>query len=133
MIKILVIDNDKDMCQLISEILQEEMYEVDISYNGEDALLKIKKNSYDLLILDYKLFGISGLTVLEKVRQIKPLIKVIMISAFGDKSIKARARELGVSDFLDKPFDIKRLTRRVKDILTKKTAEKELKKRWLFF
>ena len=129
MIKILVIDNDKDMCQLISEILQEEMYEVDISYNGEDALLKIKKNSYDLLILDYKLFGISGLTVLEKVRQIKPLIKVIMISAFGSDSTKAKARELGAGDFIDKPFDIKRLTRIVKDILTKKTAEKELKKR----
>ena len=128
MIKILVIDNDKDMCQLFSEILQEEMYEVDISYNGEDALLKIKKNSYDLLILDYKLFGISGLTVLEKVRQIKPLIKVIMISAFGSDSTKAKARELGAGDFIDKPFDIKRFVQAVQDILTRKTNKEKLKK-----
>jgi len=52
-----------------------------------------------------------------------------MISAFGSDSTKAKARELGAFDFIDKPFDIKRLTRRVQDILTKKTAEKELKKR----
>jgi len=66
MARILVVDDYKDMCQLISEILQEESYEVNISYDGEDALSKIKENSYDLVILDYKLFGISGLVVLEK-------------------------------------------------------------------
>jgi DNA-binding response OmpR family regulator len=51
-----------------------------------------------------------------------------MISAFGDKSIKARARELGVSDFLDKPFDIKRFVQAVQNILTKKTNKEKLKK-----
>jgi len=125
MARILVVDDDKDMCQLISEILQEESCEVNISYNGEDALSKIKENSYDLVILDYKLFGISGLGVLEKARQIKPLIKVIMISAFGNDSTKAKARELGAFDFIDKPFDIKRFIQAVQDILIKKTVEKE--------
>ena len=125
MARILVVDDDKDMCQLISEILQEESCEVNISYNGEDALSKIKENSYDLVILDYKLFGISGLVVLEKARQIKPLIKVIMISAFGNDSTKAKARELGAFDFIDKPFDIKRFIQAVQDILIKKTVEKE--------
>ena len=125
MARILVVDDDKDMCQLISEILREESYEVNISYNGEDALSKIKENSYDLVILDYKLFGISGLGVLEKARQIKPLIKVIMISAFGNDSTKAKARELGAFDFIDKPFDIKRFIQAVQDILIKKNVEKE--------
>jgi DNA-binding NtrC family response regulator len=125
MARILVVDDDKDMCQLISEILQEESCEVNISYNGEDALSKIKENSYDLVILDYKLFGISGLVVLEKARQVKPSIKVIMISAFGDDSTKAKARELGAFDFIDKPFDIKRFIQAVQDILIKKTVEKE--------
>jgi len=125
MARILVVDDDKDMCHLISEILQEESYEVNISYNGEDALSKIKENSYDLVILDYKLFGISGLGVLEKARQIKPLIKVIMISAFGNDSTKAKARELGAFDFIDKPFDIKRFIQAVQDILIKKNVEKE--------
>jgi len=109
------------MCQLISEILQEESCEVNISYNGEDALSKIKENSYDLVILDYKLFGISGLVVLKKACQVKPSIKVIMISAFGDDSTKAMARELGAFDFIDKPFDIKRFIQAVQDILTRET------------
>ena len=125
MARIIIVDDDKDMCQLISEILREESYEVNISYNGEDALSKIKENSYDLVILDYKLFGISGLVALEKARQIKPLIKVIMISAFGNDSTKAKARELGAFDFIDKPFDIKRFIQAVQDILIKKNVEKE--------
>ena len=79
--------------------------------------MKIKENHYDLIVLDYKLNEMSGLMVLEKALQMIPLLKVMMISAFGDKSIKARARELGVSDFLDKPFDIKRFVQTVKDIL----------------
>ena len=128
MAKILVVDDNLDMCKIISEILKEEGYSVHSSYNGEDALMKIKKNHYDLIILDYKLNEMSGLMVLEKALQMIPSLKVMMISAFGDKSIKARARELGVGDFLDKPFDIKRFIQAVQDILTRKTNKEKLKK-----
>jgi len=125
MAKILVVDNNLDMCQIISDILKEGGYTVNISYNGEDALRKIKKDHYDLIVLDYRLGGISGLVVLEKALQIIPSLKIIMISAFGSDSTKAKARELGAFDFIDKPFDIKILIRRVQDILAKKTPEKE--------
>jgi len=125
MAKILAVDDDLDMCQIISDILKEEGYSVNSSNTGEDALMKIKKNHYDLIVLDYRLNGISGLVVLEKALQMRPSLQVMMISAFGDKSIKTRAGELGVGDFLDKPFDIKRLIQAVQDILSKKTAEKE--------
>jgi CheY-like chemotaxis protein len=124
MAKILVVDDELDMCQIISDILKEGGHSVDSSYNGEDALMKIKKNHYDLIVLDYILNEMSGLMVLEKALQMIPSLKVMMISAFGDKSIKARARELGVSDFLDKPFDIKRFVQAVQDILNKKINKK---------
>jgi CheY-like chemotaxis protein len=124
MAKILVVDDELDMCQIISDILKEGGHSVDSSYNGEDALMKIKKNHYNLIVLDYKLNEMSGLMVLEKALQMIPSLKVMMISAFGDKSIKARARELGVSDFLDKPFDIKRFVQAVQDILNKKINKK---------
>lgn len=127
MAKILVVDDELDMCQIISDILKEEGHSVNSSNNGEDALIKIKKNHYDLIVLDYKLNEMSGLMVLKKALQMIPSLKVIMISAFGDKSIKARARELGVSDFLDKPFDIKRFVQAVQDILTRKTNKEKLK------
>jgi len=124
MAKILVVDDDLDMCQIISDILKEEGYSVNSSYNGEDALMKIKKNHYDLIVLDYKLNEMSGLMVLEKALQMIPSLKIIMISAFGSNSTKAKARDLGAFDFIDKPFDIKILTQSVQDVLTKKTTEK---------
>jgi len=124
MAKILVVDDDLDMCQIISDILKEEGYSVNSSYNGEDALMKIKKNHYDLIVLDYKLNEMTGLMVLEKALQMIPSLKIIMISAFGSNSTKAKARDLGAFDFIDKPFDIKILTQSVQDVLTKKTTEK---------
>ncbi|MBE3093459.1 MAG: response regulator [Actinobacteria bacterium] len=128
MAKILVVDDDLDMCEIISDILKEEGYSVNSSYNGEDALMKIKKNHYDLIVLDYKLNEMSGLMVLEKSLQMIPSLKVIMISAFGDDSTKSKARELGAFDFIDKPFDLKRFVQAVQDILTRKTNKEKLKK-----
>lgn len=125
MAKILVVDDNLDMCQIISDILKEKGHSVNISVNGEEALRKIKKKHYDLIVLDYKLNGISGLVVLEKALQIIPSLKIIMISAFGSDSTKTKASELGVSDFMDKPFDIKRFVQTVHDVLTEKAAEKK--------
>lgn len=115
--KILVVDDEKDMCNVISHIFREEGYLVNIAHNGESALGKLKKQKYDLMILDFKLSGISGLTILEEANQISPTLPVIMISAFGDKNVKAKAQKLGSAYFLDKPFDIAKLLRIAKNLL----------------
>lgn len=108
-VKVLVVDNDRDVCWVISDILKEEGYSVNIACDGKTAMEKIQKKEYGVMILDYKLFGISGLTILEAVRKIKPSMQIIMISAFGNEYVRARAEELGAYGFLDKPFDIKGL------------------------
>ena len=113
MVNVLVVDDDKDMCDLISYALEDEGYHVNKAYNGENALKEITKQPYDIMILDYILPGSTGLAVLEETRKTKPSMKTIMISGFADDSIKSRAKALGAYDFLDKPFDIKRL---VKDV-----------------
>lgn len=115
--RVLLVDNDRDMCRVISDVLKQEAIKVNIAYDGESALAKVKKQPYDLMLLDYKLPGISGLTVLEKIHQIRPSLKTIMISAFGNESTKARAKELGAYAFLDKPFNIKGLVKVVKKAL----------------
>lgn len=117
--KILVVDNDKDMCWLIASILREEGYCVDNVYDGESALLKINHHHYEIIVLDYKLSGLSGLSILEKARQINSSNETIMISAFGDESVRAKTRELGAYAFLDKPFHIDRLKKTVKKALIK--------------
>lgn len=116
----LIVDNDRDMCGVISDVLKQAGIKVNIAYDGESALAKVKKHRYDLMLLDYKLPGISGLTVLEKIHQIRPSLKAIMISAFGDESTMARAKELGAYAFLDKPFNIEGLVKVVKKALNGK-------------
>ena len=113
MVNVLVVDDDKDMCELISYALEDEMCHVNKVYDGENALKEITNQPYDIMILDYVLPGRSGLAVLEETHKTKPSIKTIMISGFADDSIKSRAKALGAYDFLDKPLDIKRL---VKDV-----------------
>lgn len=115
--KILVVDDDKDLCDLISDIMEEDGYSVKKVYDGNSALDEILETKYDVMIIDNKLSGISGINVIERSKYLNPAIKTIMISAYGNTSTKLRARDLGVYDFLDKPFDIKLLVNRVGDVL----------------
>lgn len=115
--KILVVDNDKDMSWLIASILKEEGLRVDVAYDVKTALAKINRHQYEVMVLDYKLSGMSGLTVLEKAHQIKPPIVTIMISAFRNESIRAKVKEFGAYAFLDKPFNIDKLVKIVKRAL----------------
>lgn len=117
---ILVVDDDRDMCRIISSFLKDEGHRVDKAYDGEQAIKKIKRRGYNLMLLDYKLPDMDGINVLKAVRRIEPSIKVIMISAYGSTSIKSIAKKLRVYRFLDKPFDVNRLIKIVKDALAKK-------------
>ncbi|MDP8313694.1 MAG: response regulator [Candidatus Celaenobacter antarcticus] len=110
MIRILIVDDDKDLCKIFSDILKEEGYFIKIAYDGESAIKKLKDKKYNLMVLDYKLKNDkNGLQVLEEAKQIDPSLITIMISAYGNKEIRARAKKLGAYSFLDKPFNIKKL------------------------
>jgi len=119
MIKILLVDDDKDFCKIVSDVLKEEGYVVKIAYDGESALNKLKDEKYHLMILDYKLGEKNGLQVFEESKKINPSLITIMISAYGNKKVRARAKELGTYSFLDKPFNIKRLVNIVNKALIK--------------
>jgi DNA-binding response OmpR family regulator len=111
---ILIVEDEKDMGRLLCDILHEEGYKVNNAFDGQTAISKMRKNHYDLMILDYNLSGMTGFNVLDKAREIKPDLKTIMISAYGDNKIKNRAKDYGVNDFLDKPFDINNLLQTIK-------------------
>ena len=117
--RVIVVDDNRDLGELTSEILVEKGFRVNIAFDGETALKRIKQERYDLMILDYRLPGISGLTVLEKTHQIRPNLRTIMISAFGDDSTRTKAQKLGAYAFLDKPFNIDGLVKVVKKTLKK--------------
>jgi DNA-binding response OmpR family regulator len=125
MSKILVVDDERDMCRMISSFLRDEGYSVDKAYDAKLALGKIATRGYDLVIADYKLPDLSGITFLAEVRLLKPDIRVIMISAYGSDDVKATAKKHGVTKFLDKPFDLSRLVKFVKVALDKKVQDGE--------
>jgi DNA-binding NtrC family response regulator len=115
--KILVVDDDIDLCDLIYQILLDEGYLVDQAYDGKTALQMLSDDNFNLIIIDNKLKGMYGVEVLEKAKIVKPNMKSMMISAYGTPATKSRAKKLGVLDFIDKPFEISKLVESVKKFL----------------
>ena len=119
---ILVIEDDKYMNETLCEVLESEGYNVESALNALDAINKIKhsEKKYHLLILDYNLQflqGITGLDVFQIAKDVNPRVKAIMISAYGrDKELKDKASKMGISQFIDKPFLITDLVDTVDDI-----------------
>jgi DNA-binding NtrC family response regulator len=113
---ILIVDDDKYLCQSLSYVLKDEGYHVYTTHDGKSAIDLIKKRKYDLMVLDYNLSSLqnmTGLGVLEKVHEINPRMKAVMISAYGDNKLKKRAKDMGVNGFIDKPFKLTKLLKTI--------------------
>ena len=120
--KILIVDDDENIAELISLYLTKECFETRIVYDGESALQEMNSFSPDLILLDLMLPGIDGYQVCREVRQ-KSQTPIIMLSAKGEVFDKVLGLELGADDYLEKPFDTKELIARVKAVLRRyKTA-----------
>lgn len=120
--KILIVDDDENIAELISLYLTKECFETRIVYDGESALQEMNSLSPDLILLDLMLPGIDGYQVCREVRQ-KSQTPIIMLSAKGEVFDKVLGLELGADDYLEKPFDTKELIARVKAVLRRyKTA-----------
>ncbi len=121
--KILIVDDDNNIAELISLYLVKECFETSIANDGETALEMFDSYVPDLVLLDLMLPGIDGYQVCREIRS-KSQTPVIMLSAKGEVFDKVLGLELGADDYMEKPFDSKELVARVKAVLrrTKQTA-----------
>ncbi len=120
--KILIVDDDENIAELISLYMTKECFETKIVYDGESALQEAGSFSPDLILLDLMLPGIDGYQVCREIRQ-RAQTPIIMLSAKGEVFDKVLGLELGADDYLEKPFDTKELVARVKAVLRRyKTA-----------
>jgi len=103
--KIFIVDDELVMRKSLSGWLERDGYEVDTAASGEEAIEKLKKTRFDLLLVDIKMEGISGLDVLKHVRENDPDVAVVMITAYGSISTAIEAMKNGAYDYLLKPFD----------------------------
>ncbi|MEG1848387.1 MAG: response regulator transcription factor [Lachnospiraceae bacterium] len=114
--KILIVDDDNNIAELISLYLTKECFETMIVNDGESALMAVDSFTPNLILLDLMLPGIDGYQVCREVR-IKHTIPIIMLSAKGEVFDKVLGLELGADDYIEKPFDSKELVARTKAVL----------------
>lgn len=116
--KLLLVDDEKDFILALAERLRLRDYDVRVATNGEAALSEVQKERPDIVLLDLKMPGMSGLEILKKIKAGDPSIEVIMLT--GSISIDGKSgeegRRAGAADYMVKPIDIEDLIEKLKDI-----------------
>ncbi|MDX2474777.1 MAG: response regulator transcription factor [Candidatus Krumholzibacteria bacterium] len=112
--KLLVIEDDRELIDLLTMHLTAEGYQVDAAADGEAGLRAFQSGQYGLVILDWMLPTMSGIDVLREIRIGDTRTPVLMLTARGEESDKVLGLELGCDDYLTKPFSIRELTARIK-------------------
>ncbi|EFI41725.1 response regulator [Peptoniphilus sp. oral taxon 386] len=122
--KILVVDDEAAIAEIIEFNLKRDGFEVELAFDGEQCLEKVKDSNFDLIILDVMMPKIDGFTVLRELRKTRH-IPIIMLTAKEDEVDKILGLELGADDYVVKPFSMRELTARVKAILRRYDFETE--------
>ncbi len=113
---ILVVDDERDICRALEFLLSREGYKVSTAYSGDDALKKFKEYRFDLVLTDLKMEGMSGIELLEKIKEIDPSTIVIIMTAYASVDSAVEAMKKGAADYIVKPFvndDVKMTIRRL--------------------
>jgi DNA-binding response OmpR family regulator len=125
--KILLLEDDTILQEIIDEFLQERGYEVDCFENGQDALDAIEKTKYDMLLLDVNVPEIDGFEIVEYLRDIKNTTPVIFITSLTSVKYLQKAFDIGANDYLKKPFDLDELDIRIKHHLSSLKSKDSIK------
>ncbi len=115
--KILVVEDEQQLCSDIAEDLELERYTVECCYDGLEAWERIFVEFYDLVILDLNLPGMDGLDILRAIRREKPELRVLVLTARNSLEDRVAGLDLGADDYLTKPFDLEELEARVRGLL----------------
>ncbi len=116
MSKILLVDDDIELCELLDQLLRHEQFDPYFLYRGDEVLEAIRSSNYELVVLDIMLPGKSGLELLREIR-VESMIPILMLTARGEDSDRILGLELGADDYLPKPFNPRELSARLRAIL----------------
>lgn len=115
--KILIIEDEKRLAQLLKQGLEENAFSVDVSHEGEEGLYLAENFPYDAVLLDIMLPGRDGLTVLSELRTRNIDVPVLMITARGEIDDRIKGLNIGADDYIAKPFDFFELLARLKSVI----------------
>lgn len=118
--RILIIDDDKELCALIKRSVLQESIEADCCYSGKSGLLQIQEKEYQLVILDVMMPGFDGFETLEQIRK-QSSLPILMFTSKNDSASKVRGLRAGADDYLTKPFDMDELIARILSLIRRYT------------
>ncbi len=118
--RLLLIDDDKELCALIQKSILQENLEADCCYTGRDGLVKLKENTYQLVILDVMMPELDGFDMLEKIRE-EYTLPILMLTSKSDSTSKVRGLRAGADDYLTKPFEMEELIARIISLIRRYT------------
>ena len=131
--KVLIVDDEQDFLDALSERMRARDMEVTTSTSATDALKKAEKGSYDAIVLDLMMPEMDGLEALQEIKKNNPDLQVILLTGHATVEKGIEAMKLGATDFLEKPADLKTLTEKIKNahakkmILVEKQTEEKVK------
>lgn len=128
--RILIVEDEIDLCDTIAEGLQIDGYAVDRCYDGEEAYELINTETYDLVVLDLNLPGMDGIDILTEIRKQNTALKILILSARGSVSDKVLGLDTGANDYLAKPFDFEELEARIRSLLRRTFTQENTVLRW---
>jgi two-component system, OmpR family, response regulator CpxR len=115
-VRLLVVDDDTELCSLLGEFLTREGFAVDFEHDGRKGLERALKGEHELIVLDVMMPGLDGFDVLKRLRQ-QSRVPVLMLTARGEDEDRIVGLELGADDYLSKPFNPRELVARIRAIL----------------
>lgn len=126
--KALIVDDDAEMGQLISDVLQGEGFEVTVLADSLEASRILKQEDFDVVVTDLKMKGLKGLDLLEEAKRVAPDTPVIIITAFGTIESAIRAMKMGAYDYITKPFEVDELLLTVNKALETRFLKREVRR-----
>ena len=126
---ILLIDDEKDFLDIMTERMEARGFEVSTSMSAEEALGMIKKGAYDAIILDLQMPGMDGIEALKAIKEIQPEAQIILLTGHATVEKGVEAIKLGATDFIEKPADLETLSRKIKNAHAEKIMIVEKKEK----
>jgi DNA-binding NtrC family response regulator len=123
---VLIVDDEPNMRWVLGKALEQAGYTVAVAEGGNEAVAALARTPADLVLLDLKLKGEDGLTVLRRLRERRPDLVVMLLTAYGTVATAVEAMQLGAADFLRKPFDVEEVTFKVARALERREMQQEL-------
>jgi len=117
---VLLVDDEKDFLEILLKRLRKRKLNLLAVSSGEDAIRTVQENPVDVVLLDVRMPGTSGIEILREIKKIRPLIEVIMLTGHANVEVALEGMELGAFDYLIKPVDIDELMYRLQDAYKKK-------------